>query len=39
MPELYTLDECLDLYADAFCIGRQRECLFLSLNHLFQKSS
>ncbi len=31
MPEFYTLDECLDLYADAFCIGRQRECLFLSL--------
>ena len=31
MPELYTLDECQDLYADAFCIGRHRECLFLSL--------
>ncbi|WP_229332891.1 hypothetical protein [Halomonas sp. KAO] len=31
MSELYTLDECLDLYADAFCIGRNRECLFLSL--------
>lgn len=31
MPELYTLDECLDLYADSFCIGRNRECLFLSL--------
>ena len=31
MPELYTFDECRDLYADAFCIGRQRECLFLSL--------